>query len=112
MPENGKRFIIGISAYLLAKCILNLDLGGFAMGNIVMLAIQAGFAALLLFRVKYGNWIVGILTVLLAAYYLPGNLSGLPGTWLYLAEAAVDIGASVLLFVSPDVKAYFQENAS
>lgn len=110
MPETGKKLVIAAGVYLIAKSVLNLFLGGFGMGNLATLVLEAGFAAMLLFRVKYANWIVGILTLLMAAYYLPGNLSGLPGTWVYLAEALLDAGTSVMLFAHPDVKAYFSGN--
>ena len=110
MPENGRKIAIAVGVYLIAKSVLNLFLGGFGMGNIVTLVLEAGFAAMLLLRVKYANWIVGIISILMAVYYLPGNLSGLPDTWVYLAEALLDTGASVMLFASPDVKAYFSEN--
>ena len=70
---------------------------------------MTGMASLLFFRVKMSNYIVGAFSILMALYYLPGNLSGLPGTWLYLTEAVLDVAAAVTLFVSKDVKVYLDD---
>lgn len=106
MEENGKKIVIVIGAYLVAKSVLNLFLGGLGVSSLITLLMCASMAAVLICRVKYGQWIVGIVSILLAVYYLPGNLAGLPGTLVYLIEALLDIGASVVLFTSKDVKAY------
>ena len=107
MAQQGKNLVTGICIYLIAKSILNLVLGGFAMGNFVSLLIQAGLAGMLFFGVRYGNYIAGAVLALVAVRYLPGNLGGLPGSLLYLLEGGLDLFAAALLFFSQDIKAYF-----
>ncbi len=109
MAETGKKITIIIAAYLLIKTCINIVIGGFGLENVLTLCIMTGMASLLFFRVKMSNYIVGAFSILMALYYLPGNLSGLPGTWLYLTEAVLDVAAAVTLFVSKDVKVYLDD---
>ncbi len=107
MAENGKNIVTGISCYLIAKEVLNIILGG----NIIHLIITAVFVALLFLgasgNLKYANIIAAIGVALVALYYLPTNLRGLPSSWIYLLEGIVDFVCAGLLVFSADVKAYF-----
>lgn len=109
MAQKGKTLARAVGIYLVAKSLLNLLIGGFSAGNLVTLCLMIGLAALLFRRVNHAHYITGGLSILIALYYLPGNLSGFPGTWLYLLEALLDIAGAVVLFASPDVKAYMEE---
>ena len=108
MKEKGKAFLLGVSAYLLAKSVLNLFLNHFGGSEILNLIVQAVLAAVLICRIPKGQFITGAALVIIACIHLPANLGGLPGTWIYLAEGIIDIAVAALLFSSPDVKAYME----
>ncbi|MBQ8928426.1 MAG: hypothetical protein IJ055_09180 [Oscillospiraceae bacterium] len=108
MKERGRVLCFLIAAYLLAKSILNLIIGGFAAANWISVLLAAGFAAVLILGIRYTNYIVAALTALIALRYFPGNLRGLPGTWLYLTEGIIDFAAAGLLIFSKDILAHMQ----
>lgn len=110
MADTGKKITLGIAAYLILKTCVNIVIGGFGLENVLTLCIEFGMASLLFFRVPKSNFIVGAFSVLMALYYLPGNLRGLPQTWFYLVEAALDVAAAVTLFVSKSVRGYIDDD--
>ena len=107
MPEQGKKIITGIGGYLIVKQLLNVILGA-GVFSLVLPAAVSVFMALNLWN--YTHYAVAGIVTLTALRYLPGNLGGLPGTWLYLTEGILDIGVSAVLVLSKDVKAYFNPN--
>lgn len=107
MPERGRAIVFGIDIYLLAKAVLNLFLGHFAFSNWSSLVFQLVFAAVLISGVKYANYVIAGMIFLIAFWYLPGNISGLPGSIVYLAEAVADFSAVGILTLSGDVRAFF-----
>ncbi|MBE6876604.1 MAG: hypothetical protein E7496_07785 [Ruminococcus sp.] len=106
MPEQGKKIITGIGGYLILKQIMNVIFGAGIFTTFLPVVI-AVFLYLNLWR--YTNYASAVVILLIVFRYLPDNLRGLPGTWLYLTEGILDIGASVMLICSPDVKAYFNK---
>lgn len=112
MAQRGKIIALVIGIYLVAKSLLNLLIGGFSAVNIATLVLMGGLAAILNLRVRHAHFITSGLCIVIALYYLPGNLTGFPGTWLYLTEALLDIGSAAVLFASPDVRAFMEENKS
>ena len=110
MEQRGKVLCWCFAAYFLAKSILNLILGGFAPANWFSLLLAAAFAAVLVLGVRYTNYIVAGLAALVALRYFPGNIRGLPGTWLYLTEGIIDFAVAGLLIFSKDVVSYMQRS--
>ncbi len=108
---KGRTFALAIGIYFIVKQLLNLLLGGFGFQNIFMLVLAVAYAAVLVLGLKYCNYIVAALAALTALYYLPGNLGGLLGSWLYLLEGILDIGAAAILIFQKDVRAYFNKTA-
>ncbi len=106
MPEQGKKIIIGIGGYLILKQIMNVILGAGFFTTFLPVVITV-FLYLKLW--KYTNYAAAVIILLIVLRYLPANLSGLPGTWLYLTEGILDIGAAAVLLGSKDVKAYFNQ---
>ncbi len=106
--ENGKKFAIGISVYFVAKQLLNTIIGGL---DLPMLLLHIAFAVVLILGIKYSNYVVAGIAALVALYYLPGNISGLPGSWLYLLEGILDVGAAAILIFQKDVQMFFKKQA-
>lgn len=109
--ENGRKFAIGIGLYFVLKQVLNLVLDGIGDGEIFTLLLSVGYAVVLILGIRYCNYVVAALAALIAVYYLPGNITGLPGNWIYLLEGILDIGAAAILVFQKDVQAYFNKKA-
>lgn len=107
MAERGRMILVFFGAYLIAKSVLNLIIG-FSVGNIVAVLMAVAMAALLFFGVKYANYIVPGILVFVVAWHLKDNITGFPGSWLYLLEAVVDVAVAVTTVFQPDIKAYFE----
>lgn len=110
MAERGRTILIFFGAYLIAKSILNLILG-FSFWNIVSILIAVAMAALLFFGVKYTNYIIPAFLVLVVLWHLKDNVTGFPGTWIYLLEAVMDVAVAVTTVLQPDIKAYYEEKS-
>ena len=110
MAENGKKIVTGISIYLIVKDVFNLILGG----SFIHLIISVVCVVLLFLgasgTLKYANAIVASAIALISLRYLPQNVSGLPNSFVYLAEGVIDLVCAVLLIFSSDVKAYFNQS--
>ncbi len=107
MADHGKNIIIGIGIYLIIKGVLNWILGA----SLLTLIIPLLLAGILYFAVfEQANYAAAAVMILIALNYLPNNIRGLPGTWLYLAEGLIDFGAAAILIMSQDVKAYLKKN--
>ena len=109
MPERGKTIVTFFGAYLIGKSVLNLIIG-FSMGNIISLVIAVVMAALWFFGVKYTNYIIPAILVFVVMWHLKDNITGFPGTWIYLTEAAVDIAVAACTVLVPDIKAHFERD--
>ena len=103
-------FFTGISIYLIVKDVFNLILGG----SFIHLIISVVCVVLLFLgasgTLKYANAIVASAIALISLRYLPQNVSGLPNSFVYLAEGVIDLVCAVLLIFSSDVKAYFNQS--
>ena len=107
--NNQKGMTIGIAVgiYQIIKLVLNMILGG----GLDILTLLLGIAALLLAitGIKYGNYLVAAVLVLIALVHLPDNISNIGSNWIYLIVGIIDIGAGVVLCVSSDVKEQFSK---
>lgn len=103
--EKGRVFVIIIGAYLAFKAVLNTVIGGgLNMGDFVfaVVAFLAMFSGL-----QYLNYAVSAFLALGILTHIVYNVTHLPGSAVYLIEAAVDVGAIVLLVVQNDIKEHF-----
>ena len=107
MAEQGRKIVIGISIYLIAKQIVNLLLGA-GFGSLLIPVLIVVFLYLNLW--EYTHYAAAAVIALTALRYLPGNISGLPGTWLYLTEGIIDFFAAAVLIFSQDVRMYFKKS--
>lgn len=117
MVQRGKQLTIGISAYMIIKCVLNLILS-FNSTNFVTLILTALLVCIMVLPsstipavkvvFKYANYITAVVLALIVLQHISYNIANFPGTWLYLLEAALDIAAIVLLFIQKDIKSYFK----
>lgn len=108
--EQGKKIVLGVSAYLIAKGVLNLILGSFALTNIASLILQIGLALVLIKGIRNMNYIAALVTGIIALYHLPANISNFSANWIYLIEGILDIGVVALLVLAKDVKAFFENS--
>ncbi len=106
MAEQGKKLVMGISIYLIAKQLLNVILGAGVFSMILPVVISV---AMYLNLWQYTHYAAAAILALIAVWHLPANLGGLPGTLIYLIEGLLDLGAAAVLILSQDVKAYFQK---
>ncbi len=102
--EAGRNISICIGAYLIVKFILNLILGGFNIGDLIIAVL---ICAVMLFGLKYTNYAAAAVLALIAIYHLPGNISNIGSNWIYLIEGIIDIVCAVLLCVHRDVRGHF-----
>ncbi len=109
MPERGKTIVTFFGAYLIGKSVLNLILG-FSAANLISLGIAVVMAALWFFGVKYTNYIIPGIMAFVVLWHLKDNITGFPGTWIYLVEAVVDIAVAACTVLVPDIKAHFQKD--
>lgn len=107
MREDGKKIVVGVAAYLVAKGVLNLILSGPGFFNWMDLVLQIILAVLIILGIRYANYGTAVILTAIVLWHLPANLRGVPGSWLYLTEGILDIGMAVLLVFPQSVKAYF-----
>ncbi|MCC8069175.1 MAG: hypothetical protein LIO71_05430 [Ruminococcus sp.] len=103
--ETGKRFSIVIAVYLVVKQVVNLILGA----GISSLILPIVMAILLILGIKYCNYGVACVLVIIAISHMGTNLSnfGFNRYLLYIVEGIIDILGAVALCVNNDIKAYF-----
>ncbi len=106
MAEQGKKLVIGISIYLIAKQLLNVIFGASVLSMILPVVIAV---VMYLNLWQYLHYAAAAIITLIALRHLPANLGGLPGTLLYLIEGLLDLGAAAVLILSQDVRAYFNK---
>ncbi len=103
--DKGRTYVIIVGAYLVLKAILNMIIGGgLNIGDLIFAVIAA---AAMFSGLQYLNIAVSAILAITVLTNLPHNLTHLPGTLIYLIEAAVDVGAIVLLLLQNDVKEHF-----
>lgn len=103
--KTGRNFVVLAGIYLIAKGILNLIIGGsFDLSDIVfaVLASAAMYSGL-----ECVNYVAAVLLAIGVLTNLPYNLTHLPGSIIYLIEAAADVGVVLLLILQNDVKEHF-----
>ena len=73
--ENGRMLCIIIGAYLIAKAVLNMVIGGgFSLSDML---IAVGLTCAMLTGIKFVNYGVAAVLVLIAAIHLPANISNI-----------------------------------
>ncbi len=107
--ENGRKLVVGVSVYLVAKAVLNLILS-FGGSNIFGLILALVYAAVLILGIKYANYVVAVIVGLTVIWHFKDNVTNLPANLIYLIEGIIDIGAVALLVLAKDVKAFFGED--
>lgn len=118
MSGTGKKMVLITVVYMLAKAVLNLILSPsganvvtlimYLVLSFLMIAPSNTFPAISGFF-KYSNYITAVYLGLTVLAHISYNLSNLPGTWLYLVEALLDIGVIVLICVQKDARLFFKE---
>ncbi|SHM88664.1 hypothetical protein [Ruminococcus flavefaciens] len=103
--EKGRMLCIIIGAYLIGKAVLNMIIGGgFSLTDTI---IAVGLTCAMLTGIKFVNYAVAAVLVLIAVIHLPANISNIGSNWLYLIEGIIDIGCGVLLCIHSDIKEHF-----
>lgn len=105
--QKGMTIGIAVGIYQIIKLVLNMILGGGF--DVTTLLIGVCAFTLAITGLRYGNYIVAAILVLIAAAHLPDNISNIGSNWIYLIEGIVDIGAAVVLCISSDVKEQFSK---
>ncbi len=103
--ETGKKFSIVIGIYLVVKQIVNLVLGA----KFTSLILPVVMAVLLFMGIKYSNYGVACVLIVIAIAHIGTNLSnlGFNRYLLYVIEGIIDILSAVALCVNGSIKAYF-----
>lgn len=108
METTGKNWVIGISAYLILKSILNLILG-FSASNVVMLIVMIVAAVLMLRKIPFVQYILALLLVILFLSNFWNNVTHLGSNWLYFIEGILDVGCAAVLVFEKNVRAFFKK---
>lgn len=105
---QGRKLVVIIGIYLIAKTLLNMIMGGFYMFNIVadLLVPMICFVALYS-GLEYLNIAVAVIIALPVLKNMYYNIIHLPSSLIYLIEAVIDVGAILLLVIHKDVKEHF-----
>ena len=107
--SNAKGICTGITIWCVIKVVINMLIGGGF--DLVGLIVWAAIGLVLISgKVPFFNYITAVILGAIALYHLPGNLTGLPGSLVYLLEAAVDIVCVIILCTNKDVKDYFPKS--
>lgn len=108
---QGRTVCVAITAYMVAKSILNLFLQGFSFGGLFGTFFSIVFAlilgALMYSGLEYVNYGVAGYLAFGFVTHLPENLFHITSNWFYLLEGFVDVGCAVLLIIYPAVKEHF-----
>lgn len=118
MAQAGKKMVVITVAYMIAKAVLNLILSP-SGANVVTLIMYLALSFLMMAPsntipsvagfFRYSNYITAVYLALTVLAHIQYNIANLPGTWLYLTEAVLDIGAIVLICVQKDARVFFKE---
>lgn len=100
---SGRTFALVIGIYLVVKAVLNMILGG-SFADIV---IGIVYAAFLFSGLEFVNYAIALLLAVTVLRHIGYNISNLPGTLIYLIEAAADIAAAAVICLQKDVRAHF-----
>lgn len=105
MQNKGQMLGVAVGAYMIVKEILNAIMVGGSL-NLYSLIIAIAAAAVLWFGVKYTNYVVAVILMLVACTHLPDNLRniGLNAYLIYTIEGVIDMLAAVLLAFHPDIR--------
>ena len=71
--ETGRKICVGIGAYLIVKCVLNMIIGGGL--DISGLLIAAAMFCALWSGIKYVNYVVAGILAVIALIHMPDNIS-------------------------------------
>ena len=104
--SRGQALSTGIAAYIAAKQILNMIIGGFSLTGLLILLFGIGAGVCFWFGVKKSNLVAAVLMMLTACAYLPNNLKniGLNVYLLYSAEGLLDMAGAMLLAFQQDIR--------
>lgn len=103
--EKGRKFVVIIGVYLIAKTVLNMIIGGgFSILDLIspVILFLAMFSGL-----EYLNYAVAVIIAVPVLKNMLYNITHLPSSLIYLIEAFADVGAILLLVIQNDVKAHF-----
>lgn len=105
---QGRKFVVIIGIYLIAKAVLNMIIGGFNIFNIVADLIVPVICFVAMYSgLEYLNIAVAVIIALPVLKNMYYNIIHLPSTLIYLAEAVIDVGAVLLLVMQKDIKEHF-----
>lgn len=102
--SKGASYTSLIAGYMVLKSVINLVLG-FSTGNIVTLLLNIAFAYFLHKGTSKFNYVAGIFLAAVMLMNVKANISG--QQWFYLAEGIIDIICAAALFISRDIREYF-----
>ena len=113
---SGRSVALLIGGWFVVKAIVNIFVGGgidFIALLFALLALVLGFLG-----IKYTNYAVAGIAVLIVAVNILGNIKGLFGldtmirSLIYLAEGFVDVICALVLCAAPSVKEHFTNDIS
>lgn len=114
--STGRGIAVLIGGWFIVKWILNLIIsGGF---DFVGLLIALAVVVLGFIGIKYTNYAIAGVAVIIVLMHLLGNIKGLfhlesmLSSVIYLAEAAVDLICAAILCLVPSVKEHFSNGFS
>ncbi len=112
--EQGRTIALFVGIYFIGKEILNMLLsllndGGFGIMGLVTAAI---LAVLLYSGVKYMNYVVAAIAVIIVLANLGNNISHIGSNLIYLIEGVIDVICAVLICLSGSVREHFTNSLS
>ena len=110
MNENGRNICIAVAVYTAIKQILNLIIGGFFWGGLLIaVGIPLIMGLLLLSGIKYMNYAVSAMIAVVVIRHIGYNITHLPSTAIYLIEAVADVFCIIQLTLNRNVRENFRK---
>lgn len=103
--EKGRTLAVFIGIYLIVKAVVNMVIGGGF--DLIGTVSAVAMVFLLISGQKYMNYAVCLVLAITVADHIVYNLTNLPGTLIYVIEAALDLGCIVLLLAHKDIREHF-----
>lgn len=108
--ESGRMVAIIIAVYVILKVLVNMMLGGSL--DISGLLIAAAEAVFLFIGLKYTNYVIAAVLVLVMVVHLGDNIKNISSNLIYLIEGIIDVICAVILCVAGNVREHFSNSLS
>ncbi len=120
--STGRSIAVVVGIWIIIKTLLNMLIDGLSLsqlgGDFINIIIAVVEVVLLFLGIKYTNYVIAALLAIVAVIHFPGNVKGIfhiesmLSSFIYIAEALVDVVCAVVICLSSAVKEHFTNDIS